>query len=62
MSDDFGYGDMGVYGGGENRGMPTPNLDRMAEEGMQFWSFYGQPSARPAAPQCRPAEFPIAAA
>ena len=24
VSDDFGYGDMGVYGGGENRGQPTP--------------------------------------
>ncbi|MGV0746511.1 arylsulfatase [Mycolicibacterium sp. XJ870] len=43
-SDDFGYGDAGVYGGGANRGMPTPNLDRMAEEGMQFLSFYAQPS------------------
>ena len=38
LSDDFGYGDAGVYGGGENRGMPTPNLDRMAAEGMPwFW-------------------------
>src|SRR5271170_4526082 len=46
VSDDFGYGDMGAYGGGENRGQPTPNLDRMAAEGMQFWSFYGQPSSR----------------
>ena len=34
LSDDFGYGDAGVYGGGEERGMPTPNFDRMAEEGM----------------------------
>ena len=25
VSDDFGYGDAGVYGGGENRGMPTPS-------------------------------------
>jgi arylsulfatase A-like enzyme len=47
VSDDFGYGDMGAYGGGENRGMPTPNLDRVAAEGMQFWSFYGQPSCTP---------------
>jgi len=36
VSDDFGYGDAGAYGGGENRGMPTPNLDRLASEGMQF--------------------------
>jgi arylsulfatase len=47
VSDDFGYGDAGVYGGGDNRGMPTPNLDRMANEGMQFWSFYAQPSCTP---------------
>ena len=25
VSDDFGYGDAGAYGGGENRGMPTPH-------------------------------------
>jgi arylsulfatase A-like enzyme len=47
VSDDFGYGDSGPYGGGENRGMPTPNLDRLAAEGMQFWSFYAQPSCTP---------------
>ncbi|GFE80697.1 sulfatase [Steroidobacter agaridevorans] len=47
LSDDFGYGDAGVYGGGENRGMPTPNIDRMAAEGMQFMSFYAQPSCTP---------------
>jgi len=47
VSDDTGWGDPGVYGGGEGRGMPTPNLDRMAEEGMTFFSFYGQPSCTP---------------
>ncbi|MFO1072895.1 MAG: arylsulfatase [Geminicoccaceae bacterium] len=47
LGDDHGYGDIGVYGGGEGRGMPTPNLDRLANEGMQFWSFYAQPSCTP---------------
>jgi arylsulfatase A-like enzyme len=47
VSDDFGYGDAGAYGGGENRGMPTPNLDRLAAEGIQFLSFYAQPSCTP---------------
>ena len=47
LSDDFGYGDSGPYGGGENRGMPTPNLDRLAAEGMTFLSFYAQPSCTP---------------
>src|SRR5215813_8737129 len=47
VSDDFGYGDAGAYGGGENRGMPTPNLDQVAAEGMTFLSFYAQPSCTP---------------
>jgi arylsulfatase len=47
VSDDFGYGDSGVYGGGPNRGMPTPSLDRMADEGMAFYTFYAQPSCTP---------------
>jgi arylsulfatase len=33
--------------GGVGRGQPTPNLDRMAAEGMTFYSFYGQPSCTP---------------
>ncbi len=40
-------GDLGAYAGGEGRGQPTPNLDRMAAEGMTFYSFYGQPSCTP---------------
>lgn len=47
VSDDTGYGDLGAYGGGEGRGMPTPNLDRLANEGMTFFSFYAQPSCTP---------------
>lgn len=47
VSDDTGYGDLGPYGGGEGRGMPTPNIDRMAAEGMTFFSFYAQPSSTP---------------
>jgi arylsulfatase A-like enzyme len=47
LSDDFGYGDSGPYGGGEGRGMPTPSLDKLANEGMTFYSFYAQPSCTP---------------
>jgi len=47
LSDDFGYGDSGPYGGGPGRGMPTPSLDRLADEGMTFFSFYAQPSYTP---------------
>jgi len=47
VSDDTGYGDLGPYGGGVGRGMPTPNFDRLAAEGMTFFSFYAQPSCTP---------------
>lgn len=47
VSDDTGYGDLGPYGGGEGRGMPTPNIDKLADSGMTFFSFYAQPSCTP---------------
>ena len=47
VSDDTGYGDLGPYGGGMGRGMPTPNIDKLAAEGMTFFSFYAQPSCTP---------------
>src|SRR5262249_4503682 len=36
-ADDLGYGDLGCYGA---RGYRTPNLDRMAKEGIRFTDFY----------------------
>ncbi|MCB1689992.1 MAG: arylsulfatase [Halioglobus sp.] len=47
VSDDTGYGDLGPYGGGPGRGMPTPNIDELANAGMTFFSFYAQPSCTP---------------
>ncbi len=40
LADDIGYTELGSYGGGKVRGFSTPNLDRMAEEGMRLLSFY----------------------
>ena len=37
MADDLGYGDIGCYG---NKDIKTPALDRIAEEGMKFLSYY----------------------
>jgi arylsulfatase len=44
MSDDTGWADLGAYLGGAALGHPTPNLDRIAKEGVMFTSWYGQAS------------------
>ena len=44
MTDDTGWSDFGVYGGGANLGHPTPNIDRIGQEGAVFTSWYGQAS------------------
>jgi arylsulfatase A-like enzyme len=37
MADDLGYGDLGCYG---QKVIQTPNIDRMAREGLRFTHFY----------------------
>src|SRR5512146_2777575 len=37
LADDLGYGDLGCYG---HPSIRTPNLDRMAREGVRFTDFY----------------------
>jgi arylsulfatase A-like enzyme len=37
LADDLGYGDLGCYG---QKLIQTPNLDRLAKEGMRFTQFY----------------------
>jgi arylsulfatase A-like enzyme len=37
LADDLGYGDLGCYG---QKTIKTPNLDRMAEQGMRFTDHY----------------------
>ena len=45
MADDLGYGDLGCYGG---QLIQTPNLNRMADEGMRFTNCYaGSPVCAP---------------
>src|SRR5579862_9702111 len=48
LADDMGYGDIGSFGSTKNR---TPNLDRMAQEGMKLTSFYAAPVCTPSRAQ-----------
>ena len=45
--DDVGWGDFGCYGGGVAVGAPTPNIDRLAREGLMLTSCYSEPSCTP---------------
>lgn len=45
LADDLGWGELGCYG---QQKIPTPNLDRLAADGMRFTQFYS------GAPVCAP--------
>ncbi len=45
--DDMGYGDPGAFGGGAVVGAATPNMDRLAHEGLMLTSTYAQPTCTP---------------
>ncbi|MEL7587516.1 MAG: sulfatase-like hydrolase/transferase [Prolixibacteraceae bacterium] len=47
--DDMGYGDLSLYGGD----IPTPNIDRIGREGIQFTNFYA------ASPVCTPSRYSL---
>jgi len=44
LTDDLGYGDFGCYGATD---MATPQIDRMAKEGLKLTSFYVSPVCSP---------------
>ena len=47
LVDDMGWGDPGAFGGGEAVGAATPNIDRLAREGLKLTSTYSQPLCTP---------------
>jgi arylsulfatase A-like enzyme len=51
LADDLGYADLGCYGG---RGQCSPNLDRMAGQGLRFTDGYAN------SPVCSPTRFALA--
>lgn len=48
IADDLGKDQIGIYAGGEDDGRPaTPNIDRLAAEGVRFENAYSNPACSP---------------
>jgi arylsulfatase len=47
LADNVGYGDIGAYGAGEVRGMPTPRIDQIASEGLRLTQYLVEPGCTP---------------
>ena len=47
MVDNLGWGELGVYGGGELRGAATPRLDTLASQGLMLQNFNVEPQCTP---------------
>lgn len=56
FTDDQGYQDLGCYGSPDIR---TPRIDRMAQEGMRFTSFYAQTVCGPARTSLLTGSYPM---
>lgn len=56
LCDDLGWGDLGCYG---NKDIKTPNIDRLAREGLLFTNFYvNSPVCSPARAGIMTGQFP----
>ena len=60
LADNLGYGDVGCYGSaGEMRGMPTPNIDRLASEGLRLNQFLVEAACTPSRAACLTGRYSI---
>src|SRR5215468_12465632 len=47
LTDNLGYGELGIYGGGILRGAPTPRIDKLASEGTRLMNFHVEAECTP---------------
>ena len=56
LTDDQGYADLSSFG---HPTINTPNIDRMAREGLRLTSFYAAPSCTPSRAQFLTGRYPV---
>ena len=59
LTDNLGYGELGVYGGGILRGAPTPRIDKLASEGMRLLNFNVEAQCTPSRSALMTGRYPI---
>lgn len=59
LSDNLGFGELGVYGGGLLRGAPTPRLDALAAQGMRLLNMNMESQCTPSRSALMTGRFPL---
>lgn len=59
LVDDMGWGDIGANGGGVVIGAPTPNIDKLAHDGLRLTSVYAQSTCTPTRAALMTGRFPV---
>ena len=59
LMDNFGYGELGCYGGGVTRGAATPRIDSLAREGTKLLNFNTETQCTPSRSAIMTGRFPI---
>jgi len=57
--DNFGYGELGCYGGGILRGAATPRIDKLASEGMKLLNFNVEAQCTPSRASLMTGRYPV---
>src|SRR6184192_1796763 len=59
LTDNLGYGELGIYGGGILHGAPTPRIDKLASEGARLLNFNVEAQCTPSRSALMTGRFPI---
>lgn len=59
FSDNLGFGELGVYGGGMLRGAPTPRLDALAGQGLRLLNMNMESQCTPSRAALMTGRFPL---